>query len=115
MTFDEKKQRAIALMEEKKMWRSNYAPPFMRLLWKLGVQIPPPPFMPFWLNMLCFGGFFGTIWGLFMWLTTWADRGYSVLVALQSSVLAGVVFGFFMALYHYWRKWVNKLPDWNDL
>lgn len=46
MTFDEKKERALALMAEKKMWRSNYAPPISHLLWKCGVQIPPPPFAP---------------------------------------------------------------------
>lgn len=115
MTFDEKKQRALALMAEKKMWRSNYAPPILRLLWKLGAQIPPPPFMPFWLNMLCFGGFFGSVWGLFMWFTTWQNQGHNVLMAVQSSLLAGVLFGLFMALYHYWRKRVNKLPDWGSL
>lgn len=47
MTFDEKKKRALTLMEEKKMWRCNYAPPILLLLWKLGLQIPPAPFAPF--------------------------------------------------------------------
>lgn len=115
MTFDEKKERALALMAEKKMWRCNYAPPFLRLLWRLGVQIPPPPFMSFWLNVLCFGGFFGTIWGLFMWFTTWKSECYSVLMALQTSLQVGLPFGLMMALYHYWRKRVNKLPDWDSL
>ncbi|HFU8095356.1 TPA: DUF6404 family protein, partial [Escherichia coli] len=27
MPFEQKKARAIALMDSKKMWRSNYAPP----------------------------------------------------------------------------------------
>ncbi|MFN3067444.1 DUF6404 family protein [Serratia sp. J2] len=115
MKFDEKKERALALMAEKKMWRSNYAPPLLRLLWKFGVQMPPPPFMPFWLNVLCFGGFFGSVWGLFMWFTTWKSECYSVLMALQTSLLAGGLFGLMMALYHYWRKRVNKLPDWDSL
>ena len=115
MTFEEKKQRALALMAEKKMWRSNYAPPLLRLLWKFGIQIPPPPFMPFWQNVLCFGGFFGTFWGLFMWLTIWGNVEGGVIITLQRSLFAGVFFGFFMALYHYWRKRVNKLPDWNSL
>lgn len=30
MTFEQKKARAIALMDSKKMWRSNYAPPLLR-------------------------------------------------------------------------------------
>ncbi|ERK14347.1 hypothetical protein L580_3503 [Serratia fonticola AU-P3(3)] len=115
MNFDEKKKRALALMEEKKMWRSNYAPPILRLLWKWGVQIPPPPFAPFWLNTLCFGGFFGPLWGVIMWFTIWKSEGYSASMALQTSFITGLLFGVFMALYHYWRKRVNKLPDWNSL
>lgn len=115
MTFNEKKERALALMAEKKMWRSNYAPPISRLLWKCGVQIPPPPFASFWLNVLCFGGSMCPLWGLFMWFIIWSSEGYSVLTALQSSLQAGAMFGLFMALFHYWRKRVNKLPDWNSL
>ncbi|CAI1706738.1 Uncharacterised protein [Serratia fonticola] len=115
MTFDEKKERALALMAEKKMWRSNYAPPLLRLLWKFGVQIPPPPFMSFWLNVLCFGVFFGSVWGLFMWFTIWNSEGYSAIMALQTSLFAGGLFGLMMALYHYWRKRVNKLPNWDSL
>ena len=38
MAFEEKKKKAIALMEEKKMWRSNYAPPLLRLFWKVLAQ-----------------------------------------------------------------------------
>lgn len=37
MTFEQKKARAIALMDSKKMWRSNYAPPLLRILWRLGI------------------------------------------------------------------------------
>lgn len=40
MSFEEKKERAIAIMESKKMWRSNYAPPLLRILWKTGVRVP---------------------------------------------------------------------------
>ncbi|MGA3896879.1 DUF6404 family protein, partial [Escherichia coli] len=48
MTFEQKKARAIALMDSKKMWRSNYAPPLLCILWRLGIRLPPLPFMPFW-------------------------------------------------------------------
>lgn len=33
MSFERKKERALAIMESKKMWRSNYAPPLLRGLW----------------------------------------------------------------------------------
>ncbi|MEJ6226348.1 DUF6404 family protein, partial [Escherichia coli] len=55
MTFEQKKARAIALMDSKKMWRSNYAPPLLRILWRLGIRLPPLPFMPFWQVTLLMG------------------------------------------------------------
>ncbi|WP_337264189.1 MULTISPECIES: DUF6404 family protein [unclassified Serratia (in: enterobacteria)] len=115
MTFDEKKRRALALMEEKKMWRSSCAPLLTRLLWKLGINVPPPPFAPFWLNVLCFGGFFGSLWGTFMWFTLWKSEGCGALMALQTSCFAGLFFGLWMALYYYWLRKVKKLPGWGNL
>ncbi|WP_249508025.1 DUF6404 family protein, partial [Escherichia coli] len=38
------------------MWRSNYAPPLLRILWRLGIRLPPLPFMPFWQVTLLMGG-----------------------------------------------------------
>jgi hypothetical protein len=102
-------------MEEKKMWRSNYAPPLLRLFWKAGGKMPPPPFAPFWLNMLFFAVWFGPLWGVFMWFSTWQSEGYSASGVLFASATAGVLFGFFMALFHAWRKRANKLPDWDRL
>lgn len=67
MTFEQKKARAIALMDSKKMWRSNYAPPLLRILWRLGIRLPPLPFMPFWQVAVLTGGLWGTSWGCAMW------------------------------------------------
>lgn len=44
MGFEAKKKHAIAIMESKRMWRSNYAPPLLHLAWKAGLKIPPLPF-----------------------------------------------------------------------
>lgn len=63
MTFEQKKARAIALMDSKKMWRSNYAPPLLRILWRLGIRLPPLPFMPFWQVTVLTGGLWGISWG----------------------------------------------------
>lgn len=113
MDFEEKKERAIAIMESKKMWRSNYAPPLLRMLWKFGVRIPPLPFVPFWKIFLLMGLFFGPVWGLIMWFFTWRCMGMPVIVAIVMSALAGIIFGILMAVYHRWRKKVNNLPDWD--
>ncbi|EFA4866180.1 hypothetical protein DFY03_22325 [Escherichia coli] len=80
MTFEQKKARAIALMDSKKMWRSNYAPPLLRILWRLGIRLPPLPFMPFWQVTVLTGGLFGLCMASFHWwrrkvnrLPSWDD------------------------------------------
>ncbi|EDM1757886.1 hypothetical protein AH553_22465 [Salmonella enterica subsp. diarizonae] len=115
MSFEDKKERAIAIMKSKKMWRSNYAPPLLRALWKIGVKIPPLPFASFWQIALLMGGWFGPVWGLMMWFFSWKSMGMLPTVAIAISIVAGGGFGFLMAVYHGWRKKVNKLPDWNSL
>lgn len=115
VNFDRKKQRALDIMAAKGMWRSNYAPPLHRLLWKLGVNIPPPPFTFFWHNVLLFGPSFGLTWGIFMWFTTWQPQCVNLTTALLSSAMAGVFFGVMMAAFHRWRKYVNRLPEWGKL
>ena len=47
------------------------APPFFRLLWALGLDVPPPLFLGFLTLMLLMGTFFGIFWGAFMWLLLW--------------------------------------------
>lgn len=115
MSFEDKKERAIAIMENKKMWSSNYAPPLLRVLWKIGVKVPPLPFASFWQITLLMGILFGPLWGLLMWFFLWRSMGVPPTVAISISIVAGGGFGFLMAVYHGWRKKANKLPDWNSL
>ena len=35
MDFEARKQKALAIMASRKMWKSNYAPPLIRLMWRL--------------------------------------------------------------------------------
>lgn len=66
MGFEAKKKHAIAIMESKRMWRSNYAPPLLHLAWKAGLKIPPLPFASFWQITLLMGGWFGPAWDLYV-------------------------------------------------
>lgn len=115
MSFERKKERALAIMESKNMWRSNYAPPLLRGLWTLGLKIPPLPFLSFWQITLMMGLMFSLIWGLVMWFSRWQGMGLQPLWAILWSLTSGVLFGVMMAAFHGWRKKVNKLPDWQDL
>ena len=115
MDFEEKKERAISIMKSKKMWSSNYAPPLLRLVWKMGVRIPPLPFAPFWQVALLMGIPIGSVWGILMWFFTWKESGIDPVDAIARSLLFDVWMGIFMAAYHWWRKKVNNLPDWDSL
>ncbi|CAI2539772.1 Uncharacterised protein [Serratia liquefaciens] len=61
MTFEERKAIAMKLMDNKKMWRSNYAPPLLRGLWRMGFEIPPLPFISFWKLFLSCSFFFSVV------------------------------------------------------
>jgi hypothetical protein len=115
MDFETRKQKALAIMDRRKMWKSNYAPPLIRLLWRLGVKIPPVPFASFWQVFGLMAAFFSVGYGLLMYLMVWHAQGMSPLFACALSLVSGVFFGLIMALFHLWRKKVNKLPEWKDL
>ncbi len=58
MTF-EQKSSGHCLMDSKDV-ADNYAPPLLRILWRLGIRLPPLPFMPFWrVTVLTGGGLMG--------------------------------------------------------
>lgn len=115
MSFERKKERARTMMESKNMWRSNYAPPLLRLLWKSGLKIPPLPFASFWEVTLIMGFGFSLVWGLVMWFFTWQAMGVQPSSAILRSLAGGLLFGIIMAAFHSWRKKANNLPDWKDL
>lgn len=72
--FERRKQKAIALMDSRKMWRSNYAPPLLRGLWKLGLKIPPTPFMSFRHVLVLMSVWYSVVWGLVMYFVLGVRR-----------------------------------------
>jgi uncharacterized membrane-anchored protein len=97
------------------MWRSNYEPPLLRLLWRLGLNVPPPHFAGFVATALFSGGFFALLWGVIMWFLTWSRSGMSPTGAVTTAVFGGVLFGLMMASYYYWGRRKHRLPEWKDL
>lgn len=111
--FENKKNRAIAIMVRKGMWRSNYAPPCHIFLWKLGVRVPPPPFSRFRTNFFCYAGIYTPFWGMVMWFVLWKDQGGGVVHAFTTALTIGLLFGIIMAAFEYLIKRVHGLPEWN--
>jgi len=115
LTFERKKNRAIAIMNKKGMWPSLYAPPCHMFLWKMGVRVAPPPFSPFWTNFLCFTGVNTPFWGIVMWIVFWKAKQEDLFSAAVIILSVGIVFGLFMAVLETWRGKVNHLPAWSEV
>ena len=114
MRFEQKLTAALGLLASTGMWRSNYAPPLHRLLWKLGAKTPPPHFLGFTVNVVSAGVWFGVAWGLLMWFIVWSRQGMSPYAAIVAALFAGVFFGLCMAAYYRYGARKHRIPLWRD-
>ena len=112
--FDARLQQALALLDSKGLGKSAYAPPLFRLLWKLGVKVPPPHMAGFAFNSLLMGGFFGVFWSLLMWLMLWGRQGMPLVIAAITALVAGGLFGLTMGWYIRYSARKRAIPRWRD-
>jgi hypothetical protein len=80
-------------------------PPLWRILWRLGIRIPPPVFLGFLPNALIFGLFFAIFFALGLWLLH--SLGVVDDPALNAPWIVGIPFGLVMAFEQ--RSLANKL------
>jgi hypothetical protein len=113
MTHDEKVQYLIKDLGQRGVGPYTAAPPLYRLLWRLGIETPPPHFGGFLMPALWMGATFGIIWGVFMWFTFWRGQ-MEPTTAVGTSVLAGCVFGAIMASCYRRQQKKLALPPWED-
>jgi sulfite exporter TauE/SafE len=114
MRFEQKLAAAFTLLEPTGIWRSNYAPPVYRLLWRLGARVAPPHFVGFVTNFLIAAVSFGAVWGLLMCFAVWSHQAMSPRGALVTASCAGLCFGLFMATYYRYGTWKHEIPLWRD-
>ncbi|UXI66588.1 DUF6404 family protein [Tahibacter amnicola] len=94
----------------------DYAPPAYRLLWRLGVKITPPLFASFWHLALVPGVLFAFGWGTFMSMLA-ASRQVPPVSGwrfLTFCVIAGALFGAFLARPAYQKIRTLGLPRWAE-
>jgi hypothetical protein len=132
MTHREKVNCLIEDLRERGVGASTVAPPLFRLLWALGLEVPPPLLMGFVPLTLLMGFLFGFFWGLFMALffLVWQFLGdgfgqalawerivakglFVVIVVAPCAALAGLLFGLTMAVYMRWKSAQLGLPSWD--
>ena len=114
MNHQEKIDYLLNDLAQRGVGKYTTAPPLYRLLWRLGIEVPPPHFAGFWTLAIFMGVFFGVFWGIFMWFFLWRSEDMPLAIAIGSSLIAGVLFGVTMAAYYRWRASKLALPRWED-
>lgn len=115
MTTSPKREAALKLLSTTDIWKANYAPFGIRLLWRLGFDCPPPHFAGFWSAFWSFGLYFGLSIGLFMWVFASYSGGSDLRFVLFRAAVSGLGFGLFMAAYYAYGRRKYGLPLWKDL
>ena len=119
MMTSTRREAALQLLEATGMRKSSYAPSGVLLLWRLGIDCPPPHFARFWSVLVLSGVYFGIFWGLLMWLFMWLSSAASKSLLFASLPLAacfaGGFFGLGMAIYYAYGRKKYQLPLWNEL
>lgn len=115
MTYEEKCNFAIRELEAAKIWKSNYHPPILKLIRRLGFKVPFPHYNSFLNNALSTGIYFGFAWGLFMYLFSWNKENISINVMLTTALAAGTFFGLAMASYYRYGFKKHKLTPWHEI
>jgi hypothetical protein len=115
MNTDTKRDKALKLLAKTGISRRSYEPPWLRILWKLGFNIPPPHFASFWIIVVVTGSLFGVLWTGVMWLLVWLREGKTIGQLALTSVVMGTCFGIACASYYVYEKRKHKLPSWQEL
>lgn len=88
-------------------------PPAWQMLWSMGVELPPPPFMGFVPLALIAGGLFGPLFAFAVWLL--GNRGVREMApneALWVALVTGAAFGLAMAAYYRHLSRKHRLGSW---
>jgi hypothetical protein len=114
MTHREKIDHLIEELRKRRVNPYAVAPPAFRLLWAIGLKVPPPFFLGFFSLAFSMGILFAVSWGILMWLFLWRRaQNVPTEVFIITSIIAGVVFGISMAFYYRWKAKKLNLPSWD--
>jgi hypothetical protein len=108
MTHREKVAHLVSELRAKGVNQSIVAPPVFRLLWAVGIQIPPPLFIPF----LPLALFLAVAWGIPFGVFMWAVTRLHIRDLLLPCAIGSAFFGLVAAAWNRWKAKKLKLPDW---
>jgi len=114
MTHAEKVDAFARELEQRGFWLSNAIPPFTRLLWKLGYEVPPPYFLLFRTAVLHAGAAFGLVFGGGAGAVLYIADEMPLFVWPLSVVISGAFFGLGMACFWAFQRRRLGLPRWSE-
>ncbi|MEN4953262.1 DUF6404 family protein [Stenotrophomonas sp. TWI819] len=111
-------RHALQAMADANVPAGMRAPPLHRLLWRMGLRVPPPLLASFSTNLLLMGGLFGLLWSVLWQALMWLlfELGpFPLAITVGSAVMAGLLFGLLMALLMQYQRRRYRLPAWKTL
>ena len=114
MEFQAQLHRSLAVLSQRGLPRIRYEPPLFRLLWKIGVEVPPPHYMSFAKIAISYGGWFAAFWWSLMWMFVWSRQGRAMDDDVLGAVVAGAIFGLIMAWFYERDRRKLCLPAWES-
>lgn len=115
MTFQKKLAAAHQELKDKGISKLNFNPIGLKVLRLAGIKIKPLFYYSFKSIFFVTGTYFGLIWGIAMYLLQWKAQEIPLLLAMPVALLAGSLFGFWMAFYYTRKAKKINLSDWNKL
>ncbi len=115
MTFEQQRTATIQRLIEAGIADTEGQPPLWRLLWRLGLKIPPRLFAGYWSVVLAEGLPFGIAWCLLFGFALWRDQQSPVAIALFSALFASWLYGSAAAWAMARRRSELGLPKWREL
>jgi hypothetical protein len=115
MTDNTKREAALELLAATPIWKMNYASPALRLLWRLGIDCPPPHLRRFSRNALGCGAWFGVCWMVIFYLIQLLVPQHPPFAAtFPASICVGALYGLWTAAYYAYGRRKYHLPLWED-
>jgi Family of unknown function (DUF6404) len=115
MTFLDRRDFALKLMDDAGVEPRWSRPPMWRQLWRRGINLPPPFFMPFWQLASFFGVIFAIPTSALSWLVISHNARMPLTTFCVASLFEGTVFGVAIASTFALRKRRFELPNWQNL
>jgi len=110
-----RREVALELLAATGMDGRHYEPRLVRLLWRLGIDIPPPHFASSRVAAVMTGTVLSLVWSPCVWWLSWDDPKASWTRIAIVALLGGLLFGVAMALYYRSAARRYNLPPWESL